>query len=161
MSVKILLVHNKFSWVKPLTWLSLIIRMVTCSKWNHVAILIDNKVLESKGNGVHISDYDDWFKHSNRVVLPMTPDKVDMNNYELMIKAEGLTYGFLDLFERFRRIVSTKWIGNNTFVNHNHKGLVCSDLACILLGIPEIYMPSELEFYPGLKKGLEYITYTT
>lgn len=161
MKIQVLLVHNKFSFTRPLTWFSLLIRIFTCSKWNHVAIRIGDNVIESKGDGVTLKTYEEWFVHSNRIVLPRIPKESTMLAVESVLMCKGLTYGFLDVWERFLRIKHIKWDGKDpsTFVFKNHKGLICSDLACILLGLPEIYMPSELEYYDGLINGEEFITY--
>jgi hypothetical protein len=69
-------------------------------------------------------------------------------------------YGFMDLVERFRKIVITKWNGSDNYVLKDRTGIICSDLACILLEIPQTYMPSELEFYSGLLRGKEFVTYS-
>lgn len=157
--IKVLLIHNKFSWIYPLTWFSLLIRIFTSSKWNHVAIQYGDNIIESKGDGVTISKYEDWEKHANRIVLPMIPRADVKLNLDEVLKCEGIPYGFLDVWERFKRIVNLKWFGKESYNLKDYKGLVCSDLFDILLGIPKLDLPSDIEFNLNLTKEEEYITY--
>lgn len=144
--IQILLIHNKFNWRQPLTYLSYGIRVVTCSKWNHIAIRINDRVIEAKGDGVSISNYDDWFSRSNRIVLPKIPRKHVTLNLEEVLFTEGESYGFLDLIESLKRIKQERWDGNTAQGIEDKKGLLCSDLACILLGLPKIYSPADFEY---------------
>lgn len=143
--IQILLIHNKFNWNQPLTYLSYGIRVVTCSKWNHIAIRIDGRVIEAKGDGVTISNYDDWETRANRIVKPMIPKEGVTLYLEDVLFTEGEEYGFLDLVESFNRIRTEKWNGGN-YIGKDRKGLICSDLACILLGLPKIYNPADFEY---------------
>lgn len=155
--IQILLVHNSLT-KSSITWLSYIIRMFTCSKWNHIAIRIDDEVIESKGNGVTKMSYNTWLVYSDRQVLPLTPaKKVDLD-IQGVTDTIGLTYGFLDLAERAKQIKKERWDGEE-YIEKDHKGLICSDLACILLRIPKRYMPSDFQDYPNLIKGKVYKTY--
>jgi hypothetical protein len=158
--IQILLIHNKFNWKEPITWLSYGIRVATCSKWNHIAIRIDDRVIEAKGDGVTISSYDDWFIHSNRIVKPMIPKEgIELNLLDVLT-TEGINYGFLDLVQMLRRIKAIKWDGKDTINLVDKKGLICSDLASILLGLPKNYTPSDFEYmFPHLlDTGIEYTT---
>lgn len=158
--IQILLIHNEFSWSEPITYLSYGIRVVTCSKWNHIAIRIDDRVIEAKGDGVTIVSYDEWKTRANRIVLPMIPKKHVELYLEEVLFTEGVDYGFLDLIQMLKRIKATKWNGKEDIELKDKKGLICSDLACILLGLPKIYMPCNFEykFHKLLIRGSEYRT---
>lgn len=54
--MKIILVHNPFQIWKLKTWLSLIIRLVTKSHWNHCAVVVTINEVES------VSDYQERYK---------------------------------------------------------------------------------------------------
>jgi hypothetical protein len=149
-------VHNKFNWFRPVTYLSYLIRVVTCSKWNHIAIKIDNQVIESIGKGVVLSDWGKWVAHSNRIVLPLMPEKAVNPNELLNLK--GQRYGFFDLIQIFRFIVATRWNGKSTWNGKNFSGYVCSELACVLMGITGFVTPGDFEYMPGFVKGTEFIT---
>lgn len=68
--MRILLIHNRYRFFSPLTWLSLLIRMFTCSKWNHIAIEVNGRVWESIGKGVISTPWQQWVDRSDRIVLP-------------------------------------------------------------------------------------------
>jgi hypothetical protein len=158
--IQILLVHNKFEAKEPLTYLSYAIRVGSCSKWNHCAIRIDDRVIEAIGTGVTISSYDEWFSRSNRIVLPKTPRKSVQLYLDEVLFTEKESYGFLDLLERLKEIKTERWDGKEFVENKDYKGLICSDLVCILLGLPKKYIPADFEyrFNNLLYSEEEYIT---
>lgn len=160
--IQVLLVHNKFRWNKPLTYLSYAIRVFTASKWNHCAIRIGDRVIESKGNGVTIQPYTTWVNYSDRIVKVMTPRSDIQLNLEEVLFTEGEPYGFLDLLQIARRIKAERWDGIDKIYLKDKKGLMCSDLVCILLGVPKNYTPADFDslrmFYSLLEDGEEYHT---
>lgn len=155
--VQILLVHNKFHWLDKLTYLSYLIRVGTCSKWNHVAIRIDDYVIEAVGKGVVKTPYRDWLVYSDRQVLPLTVDGVF--NTDLVLSMEGTGYGFMDLWERLKEIKREKWDGKTEYIERDRKGVICSDLACIGLGIPKDLVPADLVTLPYLLHGEVFTTH--
>ena len=64
MNCQIILIKNNFKLLKPLTWLSWIIRKVTKSNWNHCAILYKNKVADMS-TSYKYRNYDIWLSENN------------------------------------------------------------------------------------------------
>lgn len=158
--VQILLVHNRFHILQPLTWLSYLIRVFTCSKRNHLAIRVKDGggdiVVESIGQGVTESNFEDWLIHSDRIVLPLTPlRQVDTSQ---ILNLKGKPYGFRDLFQILRYIKATRWDGKPDWKGKNYKGYVCSELGCLLMGYNTFLTPADFEFMPDFIKGEEYTT---
>jgi hypothetical protein len=155
--MKILLVHNKFRWLSPVSYLSLLIRIFTCSKWNHIAVE-QGLVVESIGKGVTPKTKEDWLVYSDRIVQEML--------YDGPVKIELLTligkpYGLFDLLRIAWYIMRVKWLGMDVAkVPHNSRGYVCSELAAVLIGLenPHLITPSDFE-HMGLLKGQLYHTY--
>lgn len=159
--IQILLIHNPFNPLDKLTYLSYGIRVVTCSKWNHVAIRIDDKVYEAIGTGVIVTNYDEWLVYKNRQVLPLTPKKRTKIDIEAVTNCIGIPYGFLDLVDRFNCIRQERWNGN-THVHKEFSGVICSDLGTKLLRIEEDLIPCDFDNRAGelgLTKGEVYRTY--
>lgn len=67
MSGKVIIVRHHFRLFDTSSWLSLIIRLATKSKWNHCAITIDIEgveyVAEARASGVYVSTWGNWLKH--------------------------------------------------------------------------------------------------
>lgn len=153
---QILLIHNRFHLLRPLTWLSYLIRMFTCSKWNHLAIRVGDQVIEAIGQGVIVSDWDKWSYHADRIVLPLTPEKtVDPRE---VVNLKGKRYGFLDLIQIARFLKATRWDGKPEWQGKNYSGYICSELGCILVGATGFLSPGDFEYLPGLVKGQEFTT---
>lgn len=158
-SSKVLLVHNRFSLWQPITWLGFIIRVVTCSKWNHAAILHNGYVWESVGRGIICTPYGEWEAKANRTVLVMKPK--DPINIRLRVG----NYGFLDLLQIFLHIIRTKWIGIGNDWNGESgtklwKGFICSEFVGLSLGAPKAYLltPADILHLPGLTIEKEFET---
>jgi hypothetical protein len=168
---RILAVHNKLRF-SPVTWLSLAIRVFTCSWINHIAIDYTNnegerKVLESLGEGVVEYSYEEWLKRSDRDVLELFVDEDIINvDLEAALDLKGSKYGFLDLVQILIWIIRTKWfgIGNNwngidgTIL---WKGIICSELGGILIKhkTPYLLMPSDFPYIQGIRVGEVFTTY--
>jgi hypothetical protein len=154
--IRILLVHNRFHFSRPDTWLSYLIRVFTCSKWNHVAIQVDEQVIEAVGKGVCVSSYSDWLGHANQIVLPLLP----MNNPDpaAILALSGQPYGFLDLVQHLRYIVATRWNGQPEWKGRNFRGYVCSELAGMLIGKEGFVTPADFEHLPGFLREPEFTT---
>jgi len=156
--MKILLVHNRFSLLSPITWLSLFIRIFTCSKWNHIAVEHPGGVVESVAKGVTPKTKEAWLKHSDRIVQELHYDgplAVEL------AKLQGKPYGLFDLLRICWHIVRVKWFGVDVAkVPHNSRGFVCSELAAVLLGLehPHLVTPADFEHMPHLVKGELYET---
>lgn len=152
---QILLVHNRFKWREPLTYLSYFIRVFTCSKWNHLAVKVGPQVVESIGTGVVVTPYADWQAKADRIVLPLTPEKEVDSGAVLALK--GLPYGHLDLVQIARKIKAERWDGKE-WNGKNFEGHICSELGLVLLGKKGLIAPADFENMPGLVKGEEYET---
>jgi len=148
--IQILLVHNRFHISRPITWLSYFIRMFTCSKWNHLAIRVQDEfgdqVIESIGKGVTVKTYAEWLVYANRIVLPLTPVK-QVDATEIML-LKGKPYGFLDLVQILRYIKATRWDGKPDWNGKNYKGYLCSELGCLLMGFNAFLTPADFEYLP-------------
>jgi hypothetical protein len=153
--MKILLIHNRFRWSDPVTWLSKLIRIVTNSRWNHVAIEHNGVVTEAIGAGVMSKSYSDWCNHSDRLVLPLEVEH-DLEMLKRLLQCDGMGYGYMDLWQIFRYIQRTRWNGENYTWNGStkiFKGYTCSELAAVVLGLeqPHLYMPCDFEHLPYQK----------
>lgn len=162
--IQILLVHNRFHLLQPITWLSYFIRVFTCSKWNHLAIMVQDAtgtwVIESIGQGVTIKPVAEWLTHADRIVLPLTPRKeVDASE---VLRLKGKPYGFLDLVQILRHIKATRWDGKPKWEGKNYKGYLCSELGCLLMGFDAFLTPADFEYLPEhFTKGAEFTTTKT
>lgn len=156
--VQILLVHNEFDILDKLTYLSYAIRIGTCSKWNHVAIRIGDTVIEAIGKGVMKKPYEEWYTHANRQVLPLQVNNPRTAGINHVLLTVGSKYGFGDLVERFKEIKREKWDGKSEYHEKDKPGFICSDLGCILLGIPKDRVPGDFVSLPGLTPLPEYTT---
>jgi hypothetical protein len=150
--MKILLIHNRFRWSDPVTWLSLVIRIVTNSMWNHVAILHNGVVTEAIGEGVVVKPYEDWCRHSDRLVQALEVEPTGCM-LQRLYQAHGMGYGFFDLWQIFRYIRKTRWNGEDYSWDGSTKlikGYTCSELAATVLGLENAHliMPCDLEFLP-------------
>jgi hypothetical protein len=163
---RILAVHNKYRFMQPVTWLSLVIRAVTCSRINHIAIEYTNdegerRVIESIGKGVVDCSYEEWFTRSDREVLELFVDKdVIEVDLEGALKLKGDSYGFLDLIQILLWIIRTKWLGVGNDWNgvdgvYKWKGIICSELGGVVIKHPTPYllMPSDFPFLKGIIIG--------
>ncbi|MHC2992055.1 hypothetical protein OB13_10815 [Pontibacter sp. HJ8] len=149
---KILLVHNRFRWAQPITYLSLFIRVFTCSKWNHIAIE-QGDVIESIAKGVTPKTRKGWESVSDRIVLPLeVPSELLKGD---LSKALGKPYGVRDLLRVGWHIILSKWFGLEPKPMKNGRGYICSELAAMLLGMehPHLVTPADFEHMPFLKKG--------
>jgi hypothetical protein len=157
--VKILLIHNKFRLLQPITWLSLFIRVFTCSKWNHIAVE-QGDVVESIAKGVTPKPKEVWLKASDRIVQELLydgPVQVDL------LTLHGKPYGAFDLLRIGAHIIRVKWLGRDMGkIPHNSRGYVCSELAAVLIGLenPHLVTPADFE-HLGLPKGDLYHTQKT
>jgi hypothetical protein len=159
--IQLLLVHNKFNIKDVNTYPSYPIRIFTCSKWNHLAIRINDYVYEAIGKGVIKTEYEVWKTKANRQVLPLTPKRIAPLNINAVMYAKDQPYGFFDLLDRAKAIINEKWNGEE-HKSIDYPGLICSDLGCLLLNIPKTLVPGDFETKAtelGLIKGSVYITY--
>jgi hypothetical protein len=168
---RILGVHNKLR-LSPITWLSLAIRIATCSWINHIAIDYTNdngerRVIESLGEGVVDFPYEEWLTRSDRYVLELFVDEdvIDVN-LDGVLALKGEKYGFLDLVQILFWIIRTKWFG----VGHDWNGedgtgiwdgIICSELGGVLINhhAPYLLMPSDFPFLNGIIKGEVFKTF--
>jgi hypothetical protein len=181
-SSRILLVFNPFSIKQPVTLLSFIIRVVTCSKWNHAAILQGGYVHEmtgtsfrwlikkllgmkvsyapNEGSGYTVTKWDKWYSKTGRTVAQFKP-KVPV---KIPYLQEG--YGFLDLIQILLHLIRTRWQGkaeswDGVRGTRLWKGTFCSELAGIALGCKDAHLltPADLAFLPELEYEREYETF--
>jgi hypothetical protein len=156
----ILLVHNKLRLTKPITYLSLLIRLVTGGRYNHIAIRYNDRVIESIGKGVIDTSYEEWFDRSDRRVLPMhVPFSISKKRHSLLMSRIGNHYGIWDLLSTGVYFILKKRLGINVPKPINGCGDICSELALILLDIDDVLVPHEFETLSDLVKGLEFETY--
>lgn len=154
--VEIYLVHNMFHAMQPITWLSYLIRIATCSKWNHLAIRIGEVVIEAIGKGVIVTPLKEWMQHSDRMVLPRVP-LIDYDTKQIA-ELEGRPYGFADLIAMLGYIKKTRWDGNSKFKVRNRAGYLCTELGGILIGYDGLLFPAEFEHLAGFETGCEFQT---
>lgn len=148
--IQILLIHNPLVLYKPSTYLSYLIRKVTKSHWNHVAIRVNDVVIEAVGKGVILTKYENWVNRTKRDVLPMyVPYDVDISK---ILSLEGEPYGHLDLL-----IYGLELIGIVKSAG-NYRGYLCSELGCILINESKLMYPGEFEHHPSLIRGEIYKT---
>lgn len=169
--LKVLLIHNRFRWYSIITWLSLLIRVFTCSKWNHTAIEYSDEtgtfIIESVGKGVIVTRGLDWLHKSDRIVLPLSL-AIDANPREIFERAkalEGKGYGFFDLVQILLHIIRTKWFASGNSWNGKDgvlglEGWFCSELTSHAVSIPDAHLvvPGAFEYMPIFTKGPEYQT---
>ncbi|WP_187261304.1 hypothetical protein [Pontibacter beigongshangensis] len=155
---RVLLVSNHLTW-NPITWLSFLIRVFTCSHVNHAAILHEGQVYEMVGKGLAVTPYEKWLTHTRREVVVMKP-KVPV---QLPVVACG--YGFLDLVQILLHIIRKKWLlrgnsWNGVSGTRLWSGLICSEYVGLALGKekPHLVMPCDLLFAPELEFEKEFST---
>ncbi len=161
---KILLVHNRFRKQEEVTWLSLLIRFLCFSFWNHIAIAVFIYgrwyVIESIGKGVKLKPYEEWFTHSDRKVKERLPDKeLTLEQFHLLLSLLDTKYGKRDLITAY--IIALWWrLFEIKLGWKNRYGIICSGLGNIALGREELSgVPSDFDSYDELSDGQVYETY--
>jgi len=164
--IRVLQIFNPLS-IKPLTWFSLIIRIVTSSKWNHNAIEVTTEtgekfILESIGKGVIYTPYAKWLKKGSRTVLPLyVPNsQIELSVIESMT---GKPYGFWDIARIAKYIIQTRWLGHTKSWHskaYQNKGYICSEVVCELLGLntKKLWLPGDFVYLPNVVIGQEFST---
>jgi hypothetical protein len=165
--MKILLVHNPLSW-HPLYWFSFLIRILTCSRYNHAALLLDGAVWEAQADGIRCTEYGEWKNKTERLVLPLSVDlahyKIDPKQlaYKLEL-SKPYQYGYFDIIPFFFRvIVQYRWFGKKQRWTGKTimEGYFCSEFVAWALDLEEahLYSPEALQHLPGLTPEQEYST---
>ena len=166
---KILQVYNPFDAGDPITYLSLAIRVFTCSKWNHAAILKDNMVYEMVGSGLLQTPYDEWLTSKDRTVRVYNsnvPIEVPFQTAYDIIGGSHVRYGFLDILQIAKHLIRTKWFGkldnwDGRKGTRLWTGIICSELVGLALRRKDAHLiiPSEIGYLPELVFEREFKTY--
>lgn len=161
---RIFLVHNKLT-IERITWLSLLIRIFTFGRYNHIAVEVEIHgqmyVIESIGKGVCFRSYEKWAGGSNRIVLPMLPmAPMPLETFHKLLSAMGEPYGFGDLLRIAWYFINVRWFGREVKVK-NGKGWLCNEIGCLLMGYDWLIVPNEFQYAPGLVRGEEFTTTKT
>ena len=169
MQTKILQVHNPFQWSEPVTYLSFIIRVFTCSFINHSAILKDGIVYEMRGEGLVLTHYQEWLKNANRTVWvydSKVPINVPFQTAYDIISGVHVPYGFLDLIMIAIYLILSRWFGkkyewDGVKGTRLWKGVICSELVALALGREKAHLviPDDINFFPELTFEREFKTY--
>jgi hypothetical protein len=161
---KILLVHNRFRKKEAVTYLSLLIRLVTFFFWNHiaVAVLIYHQwyVIESTGKGVKMRPYTDWLRASDRKVKEKIPAR-ELTYEELhgLLALLDTPYGIRDLFTAYF-VALWQRLFDRSLGWRNHYGIICSGLGHMLLQRDELSgVPGDFDTYPELTDGATFETF--
>ena len=157
---KILLVRNEFRIEDHKTYIAPVIRTVTGGYYNHIAIEVNGAIIEAVGKGIIRTPIEEWTGVSTRHVLEMIPPKPLTNaEYVRLRKLVGTKYGYGDMVRAgVWYLVEKRW-GLEIGTPYNGKGYICSELACLLLGIDWFIVPHEFETLPMLRRGRRYRTY--
>ena len=162
--MKILLIHNHFQWSKPLYWFSFLIRVFTCSRYNHAALLVEGEVFESGASGVICTPYDEWAKKSRRIVLPLEVELDDLEEVKRRLYySDAYQYGYFDILPYlWKIIVQHRWMGKPLAWDGKAvmDGYFCSEFVAWALGIPAAYLysPESLQYLKGVEAGEEFTT---
>jgi hypothetical protein len=159
---KVLLVHNPFNVADPITYLSAGIRFATNSHWNHIAIEVNllgkDYVIEAVGAGVICTDANVWVERTKRQVLILEPTNGSTIDGHELLSYIGKKYGALDIIQIAKYLYVRKYIDKNYTWNgidgtRLWKGVICSELAAILMKIPNphLIMPCDFESMSNLK----------
>jgi hypothetical protein len=103
-------------------------------KAGHVAFIIDGKILESTGEGVHFSELNiDWFSKYKEITILKPSDKIDINKFIKDVKKYiGKPYGFwqifVDLWVFIWNKITKKDNRKNLGESDPSRGIVCSEL---------------------------------
>ena len=169
MQTKILQVHNPFQWREPVTYLSFIIRVFTCSFINHSAILKDNVVYEMRGEGLVLTEYHEWLNNANRTVWMFdskVPIEIPFQTAYDVISGKNVPYGFLDLLQIAKFLIKSRWLGKEYEWDGMRgtrlwKGVICSELVAIALGKPKphLIIPDDINKFPELVFEREFKTF--
>lgn len=166
--MKILLIHNPFQWTNPIYWFSFLIRVFTCSRYNHAALLIDGMVWESAAEGVVKTPYGEWAKKTSRIVKPLSVDLEKFGLTEAGLKAklyysDAYQYGYFDILPfLWKVIVQYRWLGRSLSWSGKAllEGYFCSEFVAWALGVPDahLYSPEALQYIGGVTAGEEFAT---
>lgn len=155
---RVLIISNYLS-RNPITWFSLLIRMVTYGP-NHAARYKDGYVFEMVGSGLKRTELGEWLGSAKRKVRVYIPT---VTTTEPNLKGG---YGFLQIVQFFLHIVRRKWllIGHDWNGRDGTKllpGTFCSQYIGLYLGRPDAYLlaPVDLQQIPELKFEYEFETH--
>jgi len=142
--ITVLFVRHEFKLFDISSWLSLIIRIVTRFKYNHVAIRYSDGafvyIVEARSGGVIKATVANWLKHR--------PDKNweegkklyidnDLINYKL-----GLKYDIPSLFSQLIYQYTGIWIGSTSSNEEN-----CSEFVADIIKINKPYLATAKSLY--------------
>ncbi len=161
MKVQILLINTPFKWNDGVSYFSWIIRKVTGSFWNHLAVrytsVYGDYVIQATGKGVYIQTYEEFLSAGDRWVLPreVTGD-FDLN---AVLKCTDRMYGYFDVILVGIKILVNRFISKDWKGWNNKRGMLCTELGGIGFGIKYLTHPAEYEFMQGMISLAEYKTY--
>lgn len=149
----VILFKTKFHLLKPMSWLSSLIRLFTKSKYNHVGLFIESWgemfLIEAIGKGVIVRPCTYMNRPGNDILI-LEPN-FDYDSKELSKKVtkqlgKSYNYKLLILEQAWYRLTGDWW--GRTNVNHNQeKSFVCSSLIAWAFCFPEWWKWSAKEFY--------------
>lgn len=167
--------HTKFSPLQPATVFSISIRVLCCSRYSHYSILMMDDldgsyhVIEATWPEVRIKPYQEWYAHSDRLVLPQFLDEaVWPFDLEAVLALEGKPYPIRDIGAQFFDIARTNWLGVGHRWNGEsgigRSGIFCTELAATGMGRADSHRARPNDFFSpfgvvGITNGEEFRTY--
>lgn len=163
--MKVHLIHTKLQLGFTPLFISLPIRMVTCSQENHAGLFFDKhkQFWDSTQYGIDVCDEDEYLKKDHRIVseyevdlkmLGLTEDEV----YDRVLTYRGHGYGYLDIAQVLLHIVRRNWLGigndwNGVSGVEKRPGIFCSEFVAKVLGFrnPHLWFPGTLKHHPALR----------
>ncbi|WP_299755265.1 hypothetical protein [uncultured Pontibacter sp.] len=159
----------------PATWFSCSIRVLCCSRYSHYSILMIDELdgsfhmIESTWPKVKVKTYQEWYAHSDRLVLPQFLDEAIWPfDLEAVLAKEGEKYPVRDIVEQPLDIARTCWfaIGHrwNGFSGIGRGGTFCTELAATGMGRADSHRIRPNDLYSplgivGVINGEEFRTY--
>jgi hypothetical protein len=125
-----------------------LIQLGTLSRWNHAFIYLgDNVVAEAKPfQGITISPVSNYSK----IAWNQHQELTDIQREEVVKKAHSLlgkTYGFLDIFIIFLRILGFKFLGGALLEKLSlRQGIICSEYVAICYQAAEVNLTNKPEY---------------
>lgn len=154
----ILQVHNPFSPVPGVTWLSLAIRVFLCWFENHSAFLKDGVVHEVIGKGKKETPIAEWLQAYRRKVRVYDPGRPLVIPEKVGLITGRIRYGHLDLIQILLYLIRSRWFGIAREWNGRDgvklwPGVICSEYLGLAMREPKAWLitPADVPAIAGVK----------
>jgi hypothetical protein len=145
-------VHNPLELLKPLTYFSTLIRLVTGSYWNHTANLFVDAdkqiyVSEATGKGVTMQPLYRWFNSNPNRKFAIVKG-LEYDNPKKIKSYLGIKYDLRIVWQFSLWLLARKWFGSDSnitkwFENENNPTkLFCSEYTAECIGLHKPYTRS-------------------